>query len=69
MKDVIFDDDEFKKSSLSNYKWIHACVQVARRQDAIGVRDSKDPSKVTLCFTPDEWKAFIQGVKQGEFDI
>jgi hypothetical protein len=65
---VNFRDNEFK---LSSYTGIdrYACVMVARRPDVIGVRHSRDAGKTTLEFTPDEWKAFIQGVKDGEFDI
>lgn len=33
------------------------------------VRDTKDPGKTTLTFTVDEWKAFIAGVKDGEFEV
>ena len=32
------------------------------------MRDSKDPSGPALAFTTSEWKAFISGVKDGEFD-
>lgn len=32
------------------------------------VRDSKDPDGPVLSFTPDEWRAFTQGLKDGEFD-
>jgi hypothetical protein len=32
------------------------------------VRDSKDPDGPVLSFTPDEWRAFTEGVKDGEFD-
>lgn len=35
----------------------------------IAVRDSKDPAGPKLLFTRDEWKAFIGGVMNGEFDI
>jgi hypothetical protein len=35
----------------------------------IDVRDTKDLNSPTLSFTPDEWNAFIQGVKLGEFDL
>ncbi len=67
MKKINFRDDEFLKSSVSQYTW-NQCVQVAIREDGIGVRDSKDDSKTTLCFTPSEWDAFVAGVKAGEFD-
>jgi Domain of unknown function (DUF397) len=45
------------------------CVEVASLPDAeIGVRDSKDPEGSVLRFTPDEWDAFLGGVRNGEFD-
>jgi Domain of unknown function (DUF397) len=34
----------------------------------IGVRDSKNPGGPVLRFTPDEWRAFIGGARNGEFD-
>ncbi len=39
------------------------------KKDVVGIRDTKDPTKTTLLFTNDEWRSFIQGVKQGAFDI
>jgi len=36
---------------------------------AIAVRDSKNPSAGFLVFTPDEWDAFVDGTKDGEFDL
>ena len=68
MKKVEFNDSEFSKASFSDYSW-NQCVQVAIRKDAVGVKDSKDPGKATLCFTHSEWQAFIEGVKAGEFDV
>jgi hypothetical protein len=32
------------------------------------VRDSKDPDGPVLTFTPAEWRAFAEGLKDGEFD-
>jgi hypothetical protein len=32
------------------------------------VRDSKDPDGPVLAFTPGEWRAFAEGLKDGEFD-
>jgi hypothetical protein len=62
-----FKDQDFKKSTWSKNN-PKTCVEVAITQDGVGVRDSKDPSKATLSYTHDEWKAFIKGVKGGEFD-
>ena len=45
------------------------CVQVARLDHAVAVRDSKDPTGPVLAFTPTEWAAFIAGAKDGEFDL
>ena len=46
------------------------CVEVASLPGGgIGVRDSKDTEGPILRFTPDEWHAFIGGVRSGEFDL
>ena len=45
------------------------CVEVASLSDGeIGVRDSKNPDGPVLRFTADEWRAFIGGARNGEFD-
>lgn len=45
------------------------CVEVARMADGgIGVRDSKDPDGPVLRFTPGEFRAFVRGVVDKEFD-
>lgn len=45
------------------------CVEVAWTGDGVAVRDSKNPDRGNLCFTPDEWVAFIAGAQLGEFDF
>jgi hypothetical protein len=45
------------------------CVEVAATPTAVGVRDSKDPTGPLLVFTRTEWRAFVAGVKTGEFDL
>jgi hypothetical protein len=45
------------------------CVEVASLPGhKIGIRDSKDAEGPVLRFTPDEWNAFLGGVRNGEFD-
>jgi hypothetical protein len=44
------------------------CVEIAWDPQGVRVRDSKDPGGPALYFTWLEWKAFITGVKEGEFD-
>jgi hypothetical protein len=43
-----------------------ACVEVARRDGEVLVRDSKDPGGPVLRFTGGEWAAFVAGVRSGE---
>ena len=44
------------------------CVEVAELSGGRrGVRDSKNPTGPALVFTPGEWDAFINGIKDGEF--
>ena len=55
------------KSSLS-----HAngnCVEVTDLPGSlVGLRDSKDASGPILHVLPEEWRAFLNGVRNGEFD-
>jgi len=46
------------------------CVEVGHLADgSVAVRDTKDAARdAGLVFTRDEWVAFVQGVKAGEFD-
>jgi Domain of unknown function (DUF397) len=45
------------------------CVEVAQLPaPAIAVPDSKDPDGPRLVLTPEEWRAFVAGLKAGEFD-
>ena len=44
------------------------CVEVADLPGGeVLVRNSRDPGGPKLCFTRDEWVAFISGVQRGEF--
>ena len=45
------------------------CVEVAAATDGtVGVRDSKNQTGPVLAFTPAAWAAFLDGVRNGEFD-
>ena len=59
-------DEDFGKSSWSKNN-PKTCVLVANKAEGVALRDSKDPTKRTLFFTHDEWKAFVAGVKDDEF--
>ncbi|HXL90246.1 MAG TPA: DUF397 domain-containing protein [Streptosporangiaceae bacterium] len=46
------------------------CVEVAQASDGtILVRDSKDRSNAPHRYTSAEWRAFVAGVRNGEFDL
>jgi hypothetical protein len=60
---------EWRKSSYSSGNG-GQCVEVARNLlGVVGVRDSKDRKGPVLIFTPDEWRLFTVGVRDGEFDL
>lgn len=44
------------------------CVEVGETPDGVAMRDSKNPDGPRLHFTPDEWRAFVLGAKDGDFD-
>jgi hypothetical protein len=57
----------FVKSSASGGD---GCVEVAiHPRHGVVVRDSKDPGGAVLSFTDREWVAFVEGVRNGEFDL
>ncbi|MGH8965090.1 MAG: DUF397 domain-containing protein [Actinomycetes bacterium] len=58
----------WRKSSYSSDDGDIKCVEVAiDRYGGRWVRDSKNPAQPPHRFTTDEWHAFINGVKNGEF--
>jgi hypothetical protein len=60
-------DPEWVKSSLSFANG--NCVEVTDLGNGnVGVRNSRERAAEILRFTPDEWHAFIGGVRNGEFD-
>lgn len=72
-----FISDACANQADSNARWVKSslsfangdCVEVAILPDGrIGVRDSKDTEGPVLRFTSSEWKAFIGGVYNGEFE-
>jgi hypothetical protein len=65
---VNLDAAVWRKSSRSG-PWTDNCVEVAFVDGAIAVRDSKNPTGSVLVFTPSEWLAFVDGAKDGEFDV
>lgn len=60
----------------SSFCPVEACVEVSAsdvelpdaKVAAVAVRDSKNPAGGILFYTSEEWAAFIEGAKAGEFD-
>jgi hypothetical protein len=44
------------------------CVELAAALGNIAVRDSKDPNGPILIYTSSEFRAFLDGARNGEFD-
>lgn len=44
------------------------CIEIASTAGNIAIRDSKDPDGPILVYTPSEFRAFLDGVRNGEFD-
>jgi hypothetical protein len=61
-------DGVWRKSKASNAAQ-GECVEIAFADDAVLVRHSQDPSGPVLSFSYPEWKAFLAGARDGEFDL
>jgi hypothetical protein len=57
---------QWRKSTRSG---VNNCVEVAFLDGHIAVRDSKDQRGPVLTFTTAEWRAFLDGVRDGAFKI
>lgn len=67
-KDGRKEHDGFICSSDTSLMRTWACVAVKRDEHGVHIRDTKDETNTTLSFTNAEWRAFTNGVKDGEFD-
>jgi hypothetical protein len=53
----------------STHSCASTCVEVAVVDGLVAVRDSKDPSGPALFFSSVEWRAFLAGVHDHEFEL
>ncbi len=44
------------------------CIRVAPQGNEIVIGDSKNPSGPVLTYSRPEWQAFVNGIRQGDFD-
>jgi len=45
-----------------------ACIRVASAGDTVVIGDSKNPHGPVLAYSRAEWSAFVEGIRQGDFD-
>lgn len=62
------DSVEWRKSSYSGNGGADCTMVATLSNGMVGVKDSKDPDGPVLQFTRSEFRAFVLGVKDGEFD-
>ncbi|WP_190814702.1 DUF397 domain-containing protein [Saccharopolyspora pogona] len=66
LPDSAFDNARWQKASASEPQ--HSCVEFAKVDNVIAVRDSKAPDGPILQFNEHEIAAMLAGAKGGEFD-
>jgi hypothetical protein len=59
---------------LTDAEWLSSSqgtgdVQIAFVEGYIAMRDGRSPDGPALIFTPAEWRAFVLGARDGEFDL
>lgn len=67
-KEIIIDGMIYKKSSYSPNRDHAKCVGVSLSGDKVYVVNTFKQNKI-VAFKNEEWRAFIKGVKAGEFDV
>ena len=68
MTDSASDDGVWRKSRASNATG-GECVEVAFADNAVLIRHSQDRTGPILSFSYSEWRAFLAGARDGEFDL
>lgn len=67
MTDAASAGDVWRKSAASQPNG--DCLEVAIGVDAVRIRHSQDHSGAILSFTYAEWRAFLDGARNGEFNL
>jgi predicted secreted Zn-dependent protease len=52
----------------SSYSHTNGCVEVTAVEGRVAIRNSEDPHGKVLIFTKTQWQAFLDGVRNGEFN-
>ncbi|MFI0896113.1 DUF397 domain-containing protein [Streptomyces sp. NPDC020983] len=67
-------DGKKPQLDLTDAEWLsskegNGDVQIAFVEGYIAMRDGRNPDGPALIFTPAEWRAFVLGARDGEFDL
>lgn len=67
-------DGKKPQVDLAEAEWLSSSngvgdVQIAFVEGYIAMRDGRSPEGPALIFTPAEWRAFVLGARDGEFDL
>ncbi|MFC1412704.1 DUF397 domain-containing protein [Streptacidiphilus sp. N1-12] len=67
-------DGKKPQLDLAEAEWLSSSngvgdVQIAFVEGYIAMRDGRSPEGPVLIFTPAEWRAFVLGARDGEFDL
>ena len=54
---------------ISSFSGTGNCVEAKQDESVVHVRHSRHPDGPMLTFTLHEWRAFVSGVRQHEFDV
>ena len=54
---------------ISTFSGGNGCVEVREDNDTVFVRHSRQPEGPTLEFNRHEWRAFLAGVRNDEFEL
>ncbi len=66
-RDIDLSRAVWRKSARSNNGG--ACVEVADLGNAVAVRDSNSPDGPKLIFACEVWRAFVQRVQAGSYEL
>ncbi|WP_431041035.1 DUF397 domain-containing protein [Streptomyces sp. P1-3] len=72
--DQRLDSGKKPELDLTDAKWQSSSqgkgdVEIAFVEGYIAMRDGRNPDGPALIFTPAEWRAFVLGARDGEFDL
>ncbi|WP_369204350.1 DUF397 domain-containing protein [Streptomyces sp. PU-14G] len=65
---------EWPELDLSRAQWQSGSrgsgdVEIAFVEGFVAMRNSRQPDRPALIFDPGEWRAFVRGAREGDFDL